>query len=120
MARLLLLLAKTFGIACIIGIIVSFVGWQYLHWNSSRQFSDGLFWIAAAVAILGYSIYRNELDGRQTMLTGFYVQPTGSMSLQERTGRWMADAASSYRVAFHFFLVALYLIGFSILTWNLF
>lgn len=101
-------------------MIVSIVGWQFLYWNSSRQFSDGLFWTGAAAAILGYYIYRSEVRGRRAMITAVAVQPTGNLSRQERTRQWMADAASSHRLAFYFFLVTSFLIGFSALVWNFF
>jgi hypothetical protein len=102
-----------------LGSVVSIVGWQYMGWNSSRQFSDGLFWTGAAVAILGYYIYQSELKDRRAMITASRVQPTGSLSMQERTKLWLADFSSSSRLMFQFFLVSLYLIGFAALIWIL-
>ena len=118
-AKLLLLFAKTFGIACIIGMLVSILGWRYLNWNASRQFSDGLFWAGAALALLGYWIYRSESNRQRSTLIAFHVQPSDNISMQKRLKGWVADVASSYSLFFQFFLVMLYLFGFSILIWSL-
>ncbi len=118
-AKLLLVLAKTFGIACFLGIIVSMIGWRFLAWNSSRQFSDGLFWTGGTLAILGYYVYRSESTRQRFTLATFYVQPSDNLSMQNRLKGWVATVASNYALFLQFFLVTLYLFGFSILIWSL-
>ncbi len=118
-AKLLLLLAKTFGIACIMGMIVSMVGWRYLNWHSTRQFSDGMFWAGAASGILGYWVYRNESNRHRSTLVGFHMRQTDNLSMQKRLQGLVADMANSYTLFFQFLLVMLYLFGFSILIWSL-
>ena len=100
MAKFLRLLAITFGIACIIGLVTSSIGW-FLGWKSSTEFSNGLFWVGAILAIFGYYSYSGNYDMRRNLHVHI-SQAAGNVNIFERTKRWLIDTEESYN--FFFFL----------------
>ena len=113
-ARLLLFSVKTFVIACIIGIILSILGWQLLGWDSSAQFSDGFFLASAVLAMLGYfNLLGEHKVSRNSIIR--YGETTGDMNIYERTRLWVVGAENSFTSFPYIFLISAYLFGFSIL-----
>jgi hypothetical protein len=108
------LFSKAFIIACTIGIIVSILGWQILGWNSSIQFSKGLFWAGAMFAMYGYFNRFGEYKVSRNLATR-YGETAGDMNIEERTKQWATEAENSFKPLPNIFLISLCLLGFSIL-----
>jgi hypothetical protein len=108
------LFPTAFLIACVIGIIVSILGWQILGWNSSVQFSKGLFWAGAMFAMYGYFNRLGEYKVSRNLATR-YGETAGDMNLEERTKQWATEAENSFKPLPTIFLISLCLLGFSIL-----
>lgn len=113
--RIFLFVLKAFVTSCVIGIILSFLGWQILGWDSSAQFSKGLFWMSAIFAVYGYfnrlrvhKLYRNFLPR--------YAETAGDMNIDERTRQWATGAGTSFKPFPNIFLISACLFGFSILV----
>lgn len=113
-AGILLFSIKTFGIACVIGVILSILGWQVFGWKSSTQFSEGFFWTSAVLAIYGYLSMLGEHKMRQ-IPTVRYSETEGDVSLSELNRQWAVDAAKAFTSFPNTFLTSAYLFGFSIL-----
>ena len=99
---------KAFFITCTIGVILSILGWQILGWHSSAQFSEGLFWASAMLAIYGYF-------NRYLPFSSRYGETAGDMNIHERTRQWAMEAKKSFELSPNIFLVSAFLLGFSIL-----
>jgi hypothetical protein len=56
MTRILRLLAITFALACVIGLVILLIGWL-LHWNSTTQWSNGFFGAGAILIVFGLLTY---------------------------------------------------------------
>lgn len=99
---------KAFVITCTIGVILSILGWQILGWHSSAQFSEGLFWASAMLAIYGYF-------NRYLPFSSRYGETAGDMNIHERTRQWAMEAKKSFELSPNIFLISGLLFGFSIL-----
>lgn len=113
------LFPTAFLIACAIGIIVSILGWQILGWNSSAQFSKGLFWASAMFAMYGYFNRLGEYKVSRNLATR-YGETAGNMNIDERTKQWSTEAENSFKPLPSIFLISACLFGFSILISTIF
>lgn len=118
-AKLFRLFVTSFGVACVIGLIVAYIGSMGLDWNSRIQFSNGFFYASVVVAAIGYYNYRNE-QKIQHEINMLYSQTAGSMDISERRKLWSTDEKNSYKAFFYLILVSAYLFGFAIIIWNIF
>ena len=111
---LLRLFAMTFLFALLVGIIVSLIGWL-AGWNTSIQFSNGLFISGSLIIILGvFSIaggYNKRADPNLT-----YAQSAGDMNLEGRARRLVADMRQEYHASIFLSLTGGFLIGMAILV----
>jgi hypothetical protein len=118
MVRVLRLLAITFALACIIGIVTASIG-LLLHWNTTTQFSNGFFVTGAILVVLGIL----SVMGGYGMRSNFgvvYSQSAGDMNTLERSKRWVADMAQGYNAFIFLLLTGVYLIGLAILVPTIF
>lgn len=107
---LFLFLLKAFGIACLIALFVSIIGWQFFGWNSGRQLSDGLFGTCVILATLGYYTYRSYAADSKLANAGD----------SEHTKLRKADGRNAYAVYLYLFLISVYIFGLSVLVSNIF
>jgi len=115
---ILRLLGTTLLVAIMIGILASIIGWL-LGWKTGTQFSNGLFLPGGIVIILGIL----TIMGGYGMRSDFHVlysQSAGSMSIQERTQRWMADMSQGYSTFIFLLLSGGFLICLAILVGTVF
>lgn len=112
--RIFLFLLKAFITACVIGIILSIVGWQILGWNSTAQFSEGFFWVSVLLAMYGYYNKLGEHKVSRNIATR-YGETAGDMNIHERTRQWSIEAENSFSSFPNIFFTSLCLFGFSIL-----
>jgi hypothetical protein len=111
---ILQLVGKTLALAILIGVLAGCVGWL-LGWKTSTQFSNGLF--LPGMLLIGLGIL--SVVGGYGMRSDFHVvysQSAGSMNIQERTQRWMADMTQGYSVFIFLLLSGGFLIGFAVLV----
>ncbi len=118
MIRILRLLAITFVIACVIGLITGGIGWL-LHWNSTTQFSNGFFGAGAILIVIGILSVVGGF-GMRSDFKMLYSQSAGDMNTLERSKRWIADMAQGYGLFLFLLLPGIILIGVSILVPNIF
>jgi hypothetical protein len=111
--KISLFVLKAFGITCTIAVILSILGWQILGWHSSAQFSEGLFWASALLAIYGYF-------NRYLPFSSRYGETAGNMNIHERTRQWAMEAKKSFELSPNIFLISAFLFGFSILISTIF
>jgi hypothetical protein len=111
---ILRLFVTTFLIALVIGAIVSIVGWL-LGWDTSVQFSNGLFISGGLIVVLGvFSVaggYNMRADPHLT-----YAQSAGNMNLEQRAHRLVADMRQEYHVSIFLSLTGAFLIGMAVLV----
>jgi hypothetical protein len=115
---ILRLFATTFVLALLVGILISIVGW-FLGWNTSTQFSNGLFITGGVIIVIGLF---STLGGYNKRSDSFlaYTQSAGNMNLEERTRRMAADMLQEYRAVVFLTLTGGFMIGMAILVGSLF
>jgi hypothetical protein len=115
---ILRLFVITLLLALLIGAIVSIVGWL-LGWDTSVQFSNGLFISGALIIVAGvFSVaggYNMRADPKLT-----YAQSAGNMNLEQRTHRLVSDMRQEYHASIFLSLTGAFLIGMAILVGNFF
>lgn len=88
-----------------------------LGWNTTTQFSNGLFWPGGILIVFGIL----SVMGGYTMRSNFgvlYSQSSGNMSISQRTQRWVADMTQGYNAFIFFFLTGGFLIVLAISIGN--
>lgn len=108
MKKTFLFVLRALVITCAIGVTLSILGWQILGWHSKIQFSEGLFWASAILAVYGYF-------NRYLPFSSRYGETVGSMDIHERTSQWVMEAKKSFELSPNIFLVSGFLFGFSVL-----
>jgi hypothetical protein len=116
--KILRLLAITFALACIIGLVTALVGWL-LHWNTTTQFSNGFFGVGGVLIVLGIMSVMGGF-GMRSDFKMVYSQSAGDMNTLDRTKRWIADMAQGYAFFSFLLLTGIFLIGVAILIPNAF
>jgi hypothetical protein len=118
MTKIVRLLALTFVLACVIGLVMGAIGWL-LHWNSTTQWSNGFFGAGAILIVLGLLSVMGGF-GMRSDFKMLYSQSAGDMNTLERSKRWIADMTQGYGLFLFLLLPGIYLIGVSILVANIF
>lgn len=112
--NILRLFVTTFLLALLIGVIVSAIGWL-LGWNTSTQFSNGLFISGGLIIVLGlFSVaggYNMRADPNL-----IYAQSAGDMNLEGRARRLVADMRQEYHASIFLSLTGGFLVGMAILV----
>jgi len=118
MIRILRLLAISFALACVIGLVTLLIGWL-LHWNSTTQFSNGFFGAGAILIVFGLlSVFGGF--GMRSDFKMLYSQSAGDMNTLERSKRWIADMSQGYGLFLFLLLPGIFLIGLAVLVPNIF
>ena len=111
---ILRLLGTTLLLAILIASLASCLGWL-MGWKTSTQFSNGLFLPGGILIVLGIL----TIMGGYGMRSDFHViysQSAGTMSIQERTQRWMADMTQGYNTFIFLLLTGGFLIGLAVMV----
>ena len=95
------------------GLIGTTIGW-FMGWRTSRQFSDGLFWIGGIVMVLGLM----SLIGGQGVRAniGMLYSESAAESLADRTRKWVVGLSEDYSAVIYLFLGGAILVGASVLV----
>lgn len=107
LAILLKALALAVGAALVVGALGLF-----LRWSTARQFSDGLFWGAGVLGVIGFAMI---LGGTQVRSNPglLYSDSAGQDSIAKRTSRWVAGVSEDFGVVLTVFLAAVIVMGIS-------
>jgi amino acid transporter len=99
-------------LSLIAGIAVTIIGLAR-GWNTSRQFSDGLFWAGAIMILIGFVSYQGYSQ-RASDGTSVALDPA------ERDRLWAADTSRGKNLMASFGISGLLLFGLSFLIGKLF
>ncbi len=112
--KVLRLILFTFLLALLIGILVSFAGWLF-GWNTSTQFSNGLFISGSVFFVLGVLSVAGgyNMRGNYKMI---YSQSAGDMNLEGRARRLVSDMGQEYHASIFLSLTGVFLILMAILV----
>ena len=95
-------------LSLIAGIVVTIIGLM-LGWNTSRQFSDGLFWAGALLILIGFISYQGY---SQRASEG----PTASLNSADHSNLWAADTYRGKNLMAFLGISGLLLFGLSFLA----
>lgn len=115
------LLQKLFTGALIslaVSLLVTLGGWL-AGWRTAIQFSNGFFIAGSVVVIFGIIAVWGGFTARGSFALT-YAQSVSDMTIVERGKLWMLDSLRGYNAVVVATICGIFLIGLSILTFNLF
>lgn len=105
-------------ISFVTGLIVLVIG-LLLKWQTSTQFSNGLFWAGILVIVFGILSVMGGY-GMRSDFKVLYSQSAGNMNLGDRSRRWVADVTQGYNTLIFSVISGGILIGLAILIGGIF